>query len=33
MNDTDNEIIYIGKAGLEDLITFHDAQFEITDGC
>ena len=28
----DNEIIYIDKVGLEDLITFHEAEFEITDG-
>ena len=28
----DNEIIYIDKVGLEDLITFHDAEFEIIDG-
>ena len=25
-------ILYIDKAGLEDLITFHEAEFEITDG-
>ena len=31
-NDMDNAIIYIDKAGLEDLITFHDAEFEITGG-
>ena len=28
----DNEIIYIDKVGLEDLITFHEAEFEIIDG-
>ena len=28
----DNEIIYIDKAGLEDLITFQGAEFEIIDG-
>ena len=28
----DNEIVYIDKVGLEDLITFHDAQFEIIEG-
>ena len=27
-----NEIIYIDKVGLEDLITFHEAEFEILDG-
>ena len=31
-NDMDNETIYIDKVGLEDLITFHDAEFEIIDG-
>ena len=31
-NDMSNEIIYIDRVGLEDLITFHDAEFEITDG-
>ena len=31
-NDMTNEIIYIDKVGLEDLITFHDAEFEIIDG-
>ena len=31
-NDMGNEIIYIDKASLEDLIEFHDAQFEIADG-
>ena len=28
----DNENVYIDKVGLEDLITFHDAQVEIIDG-
>ena len=28
-----HEIVYINKVGLEYLITFHDAQFGITDGC
>ena len=28
----DNDIIYIDQVGLEDLITFHYAQFEIIDG-
>ena len=31
-NDMENEIIYIDKVGLEDLITFHKAEFEIIDG-
>ena len=31
-NQMDNEIIYIDKVGLEDLITFHKAEFEIIDG-
>ena len=31
-NDMDNELSYIDKVGLEDLITFHDAEFEIVDG-
>ena len=31
-NHMDNEIIYIDKVGLEDLITFHEAEFEIIDG-
>ena len=31
-NDMENEITYIDKVGLEDLITFHEAEFEITDG-
>ena len=31
-NCMENEIIYIDKVGLEDLITFHDAEFEIIDG-
>ena len=28
----DNGIIYIDKVGLEDIITFHEAEFEIIDG-
>ena len=28
----DNQIIYIDKVGLEDLITFHEAEFEIIGG-
>ena len=27
-----NEIIYVDKVGLEGLITFHEAEFEILDG-
>ena len=30
-NEMSNEIIYIDKVGLEDLITFHEAEFEILD--
>ena len=32
INEMEHYIIYIDKVGLEDLITFHDAQFEIIDG-
>ena len=32
INEMDNGIIYIDKVGLEDLITFHEAEFETTDG-
>ena len=32
INEMDNEIVYIDKVGLEDLITFHKAEFEIIDG-
>ena len=32
INEMENENVYIDKVGLEDLITFHDAQFEIIDG-
>ena len=28
----ENEIIYIDKAGLEEIIEYHIAEFEITDG-
>ena len=28
----ENGIIYIDKVGLEDIITFHEAEFEIIDG-
>ena len=31
-NDMTNEIIDIDKVGLENLITFHHAEFEIIDG-
>ena len=33
INKVGNWIICIDKAGLEDLITFHEAEFEIIDGC
>ena len=32
INEMGNGIIYIGKVGLEDIITFHEAEFEIIDG-
>ena len=32
INEMGNEIVYIDKAGLEDLITFHDAQFGTIEG-
>ena len=32
INEMDNGIIYIDKVGLEDLMTFHEAGFEIIDG-
>ena len=32
INEMENEIIYTDKVGLEDIITFHDAEFEIIDG-
>ena len=32
INDMDNGIIYIDKVGLEELITYHEAEFEIIDG-
>ena len=28
----ENDIIYIGKVGLDDLIAFHEAEFDIIDG-
>ena len=28
----ENGIIYIDKVGLENITTFHEAEFEITDG-
>ena len=32
INEMDNGIIYIDKAGLEEIITYHEAGFEIIDG-
>ena len=32
INDMEHEIIYIDKAGLEDLITFHEAEYGIVGG-
>ena len=32
INEMDNQVIYVDKVGLEDLITFHEAEFEIIDG-
>ena len=32
INEMDNGIIYIDKVGLEELSTYHEAEFEITDG-
>ena len=32
INDMENGNVYVDKVGLEDLITCHDAQFEIIDG-
>ena len=32
INEMDNGIIYIDKVGLEEIITYHEAEFEITDG-
>ena len=31
INEMDNQIIYVDKVSLEDLVTFHDAQFELFD--
>ena len=31
-NDMEGEIVYIDKTGLEDLISFHKAEFEVIDG-
>ena len=33
INDMENDIIYIDKVGLKELITYHEAEFEIIDGC
>ena len=32
INEMDNGIIYIGKVGLEEIIEYHKAEFEIIDG-
>ena len=32
-NDMENETMYVYKAGLEDLITYHEAESEVLDGC
>ena len=32
LNNMEHGIIYIDKIGLEDLSTFHEAEFEIIDG-
>ena len=32
INEMDNGITYTHKVGLEDIITFHEAEFEIIDG-
>ena len=32
INEKDDEINYIGKVGLEELITYHEAEFEIIGG-
>ena len=32
INEMDNGIIYIGKVVLEEIITYHEAEFEIFDG-
>ena len=32
INGTENGIIYTDKVGLEAIITYHEAEFEITDG-
>ena len=31
-NDMEHDITQVGKVGLEDLSTFHEAEFEIVDG-
>ena len=33
INGMDNGIIYIDKVGLEELITYHEAEFENIGGC
>ena len=32
INDMEHEIMYIGKVGLEEMIEYHIAEFEIIDG-
>ena len=32
INDVENEITYIDKVGLEEMIEYHIAEFGITDG-
>ena len=32
IDEMDNEFIYIDKVGLEELITYHEAEFELIDG-
>ena len=32
INEMDNGISYIDKVGLEELLTYHEAEFEIIDG-
>ena len=32
INEMDNAIIYTDKVGLEELITYHEAEFESIDG-
>ena len=32
INEIDNELFYIDKVGLEEIITHHEAEFEFIDG-